>query len=1192
MRKQVEQAAGAIMLTAQEAPETNRRMREDLYKKTMSADGIAGRRPYGMSTRMIELVGWKRCEVNRIMRFMGVTEANFPSILRRSLVWKPMARFINEHVIRNSYPDAHLDGYFCRDDSLKEFLRSGPCIAAALQIQHAFETLYSAAECLDLIEAYANKPLTEDLMREACGLAPKKRSEIINDDLLQIPVDTTSQELMKEKLVLLKNVANAVRDFCLSKGKGVFTAGMFKYLKLPLEHPADMSREDMWKALLSEGFLLQAGEDHAQLKDAVLPAIKLDKKLFDVFPELEVLPADTVHNEMHDKHSLMNYISSCPDRESNVCTVLSYLEAGLKKLKKRGRGKAPPEISEKIKETEERLRKLQATEKTFSDLAHNDLSDAAQSADGASQKKIRLSSKTSLVPATRCIYNRNFQDMLRTRAYLQGFGAQSCSRKMLRFLCPATRDLDIENSVFTLLHQLLLKLGAKEELPEYIWEPLEQCAEARDDVCLSKLKTSVKLGKKMLHEVLFGGCIPTSHSNNGFLLNFQRTARCLRWLACSLLPQVFERVRSMEEKRNPQASALFYLYAAVEDWVLEAWEDYMSTITHNHLSLHFDGLRVGGLEEAQSIEDLCKKSEAAILDTTGFKVKILEKRHLYFRELCNGVSDREETEVEQQLLQPGNCIPLAVSRLLPTKKQAVISELCKSSQQNTEALRVGSRSYADVIAFASLHVCPSLGLDVQEPGLYLLHSEDQGRPHCVSCKVQDDGNVELSDGKFVMKMKREELRKFADDAIDGASLVTFKLFDKKRKVAEREVANNDSSILLQLHAGANVVDGDWAEGMADHCEYAGPDDDSADECHAAGPYEEDEDEEPMVTVGDILLASMKNEVASVMQRNRERRCPLCPFRVFNRPARLSDHIRVYHAERRQCVCSGTKQLKIVCALFDSDQIASRTSSCYIARSAEILRETVSPPLTDNTNAIDRSIRLVFSGAGPQFWNKATVDGSSTLRRVRNIYYTVDFADVVYRELLLCNAKCKAAIPRILVSMMAAGCELASLMPRHVKDWWPIIEDIFSSPALRTLQNDAMTFFLQKREFQYLSIDGTMKCTLPVLGQAPWRAAKAVRDEAPFDDESALRKVLTVRGCSSAVLAMIPVSSEKAEVVCAALSDRLPLQGLNQTQCVASDSASLKLYTLLRRIMPNLKCLCLDPIHLPIVYESLGRSETV
>ena len=39
LRKQIEQLEGCIILCAQEAPETSKKLREDLYKKTMSADG-------------------------------------------------------------------------------------------------------------------------------------------------------------------------------------------------------------------------------------------------------------------------------------------------------------------------------------------------------------------------------------------------------------------------------------------------------------------------------------------------------------------------------------------------------------------------------------------------------------------------------------------------------------------------------------------------------------------------------------------------------------------------------------------------------------------------------------------------------------------------------------------------------------------------------------------------------------------------------------------------------------------------------------------------------------------------------------------------------------------------------------------------------------------------------------------------
>ena len=77
----------------QETPGTNRRLREDLYKKFMSAEGISGRKPYGLRTRMIECRGWKRLEANRMFKFQDVSKKDFNAILRRSLVWRVQARF-------------------------------------------------------------------------------------------------------------------------------------------------------------------------------------------------------------------------------------------------------------------------------------------------------------------------------------------------------------------------------------------------------------------------------------------------------------------------------------------------------------------------------------------------------------------------------------------------------------------------------------------------------------------------------------------------------------------------------------------------------------------------------------------------------------------------------------------------------------------------------------------------------------------------------------------------------------------------------------------------------------------------------------------------------------------------------------------------------------------------------------------
>ena len=108
----------------------------------------------------------------------------------------------------------------------------------------------------------------------------------------------------------------------------------------------------------------------------------------------------------------------------------------------------------------------------------------------------------------------------------------------------------------------------------------------------------------------------------------------------------------------------------------------------------------------------------------------------------------------------------------------------------------------------------------------------------------------------------------------------------------------------------------------------------------------------------------------------------------------------------------------------------------------------------------------------------------------------------------------------------------------------------------------------------------------VLGQLSYRAPKAKRDAAPFDDDRAFRRVLTVRGRTGAVLGMCAMASAKAEDVCVALLEMPPAGGLGQVQFLSSDCASTKLYSELKCIMPNLQCLALDPIHLCIVYEHL------
>ena len=489
MRKQVEQAAGCFILTAQEAPETSRRMREDLFKKTMSADGIAGRRPYGMVTRMIELVGWKHYEVNRMIKFAGVTEENVHSIFRRGFVWKPLARFIDEAVISTHFPDANASGYFAKDDSLKDFLRSGPGIGAALRLQHGFELKHNKSECAMLIEHYASQPLTEDALRAARSLPPKHRSAR-GDDLI-MPVDPASQDLAEEARVKLQNVADAIRDECLNKSRLCITKKSFlSYLKLPAQHPSDMTREQIWDELLKHKMIIA-------VSDAAMPAIHPPTKLETLFA---VKPPDAkpeiVYEELHDIPGLIRYAKGCADREANACQTITYLDKCLVTLKRKGSGKLSAALAKTIEDLTSVREKMTRSAELLERACQQDIPPASARGGDCGDKRRRLSGKTSAAPEVRKFSSeRNFQGLVQTSAYVQGDGAQKWRRRMLRVLCPQTHDLDIRNAVFDILHQLILRLGCKETMPGQLATTLQRVAQDRSGVCTNELRTTVKEGK-------------------------------------------------------------------------------------------------------------------------------------------------------------------------------------------------------------------------------------------------------------------------------------------------------------------------------------------------------------------------------------------------------------------------------------------------------------------------------------------------------------------------------------------------------------------------------------------------------------------------------------------------------------------------------------------------------------------------
>ncbi|CAE6952948.1 unnamed protein product [Symbiodinium sp. CCMP2592] len=145
LRKQVETFARSFIMTGQEAPESNKKLHIDLYKKTISADGIMGRKPYGrMDTA-------PRCSIQ--LDGLGVGNSTFNSMFRRALVWKAKARFLHKKFL-TAYEDHQLDGIFEADPSLNKFLTTSQASIAGLRLQWAFERDHNKADCYQLIEDY------------------------------------------------------------------------------------------------------------------------------------------------------------------------------------------------------------------------------------------------------------------------------------------------------------------------------------------------------------------------------------------------------------------------------------------------------------------------------------------------------------------------------------------------------------------------------------------------------------------------------------------------------------------------------------------------------------------------------------------------------------------------------------------------------------------------------------------------------------------------------------------------------------------------------------------------------------------------------------------------------------------------------------------------------------------------------
>ena len=738
---------------------------------------------------MIHCVGWKRLEANRMFTLEEVETRNFNAILRRALVWRVKARFEDPHLLQSTYADIDKDGVFPKDPDLSRFL----------QIQHGFESKYGKQECLDMIENYVtwggDGGLTEAVMRKACKLPPRNvRSAATRAGGVICVEEGEEEEQEPQKWT---NLRRGLIDFVLLRRKLFISASLLK--GFVCKDGPNISRDGILDGLIQMSYL-QTCPGEGKAKTLYLPVLtpKVDLGLICKFQEREcggTLP------EVYNVAALSKYLHEYLNRRENAEVLAEAWKAAGKA--KRGAGRVAADALKARTEMQERGDKLLQGEKDADSLLEKCNGPPAKRLKGKQEVKAEddQEQRCKDMGKQQCSYHYSGPST-RARKQVSGVGAQKFSRRIQAILLTNTYDLDIENSLFTLIWQLLAKLDLEPPMPQEARDALQACFENRSGVCTEKLQVSLGEGKRLLVSTFYGAAIPKKHQQKDFMHDLQKAANYCKWTATSCLRDVYKSFLEDGSKKNPEASVLAHLYFICEDVVLSARAQFLQeTFNPEHLSLHYDGVRVSSISGV-SVADLCQRSEAHIAEKTGFHVRIREKKHRTVLEMVKEFATSTQAPRfyhGHTYCQVGNCIPhsLACLGVLEEEHESLLKN--DAAVENVYMQQRQCRTYNQCASMFNCSLIPVLWQDGGIPnGKCLMHVENMGRPHCCAISKTNE-TVTVWDFDCIMEVSNALFEAAVQDGIDSSTCVFFTLDGGKEE--DFEAADEH---LLDLAAGGEL----------------------------------------------------------------------------------------------------------------------------------------------------------------------------------------------------------------------------------------------------------------------------------------------------------------------------------------------------------------------------------------------------
>ncbi len=321
-------------------------------------------------------------------------------------------------------------------------------------------------------------------------------------------------------------------------------------------------------------------------------------------------------------------------------------------------------------------------------------------------------------------------------------------------------------------------------------------------------------------------------------------------------------------------------------------------------------------------------------------------------------------------------------------------------------------------------------------------------------------------------------------------------------------------------------------------------------------------------------------------------CPICA-RTSDRRRNMNRHAATHTSGKLAAMfeslesggrCPHPVYMEIVRAIFEADAVKGDMQGQYCARTQELLTKWARFKGTaSDTGSVftvmgprDGNMTLVLTSTGPEYW--LNTDGR--LRGCKMFgpkqHFTKDFANMFMRGLMREGGVYARALRTVRTAWQSSGCEVTQLACRRSQTMAGLACSLMESSALSDLSERCTGKFRRHGEYKSVSVDATYKLALKVTGQT----------------RTERHTWTSIVGARGSPMGLVETYGESPAEVVRAMMKAIPEEARDQVEHVAVDACSKELWMQLSDVLPNLRAISLDPLHVCFMADSHSKDQRV